>query len=42
MRRAERMEGVLPPFKVARYAQIENKIRAAIKYELAVAIPLVD
>jgi hypothetical protein len=32
---------VLPARKVARYLQIENKIRAAIKYELADAIPLV-
>ncbi len=27
--------------KVARYLQIENKIRAVIKYELADGIPLV-
>jgi hypothetical protein len=27
--------------KVARYLQIENKIRAAIRYDLAGAIPLV-
>jgi hypothetical protein len=27
--------------KVARYIQIENKIRAAIRYELATGIPLV-
>jgi hypothetical protein len=33
---------VLPPKKVARYLQIENKIRAAIKYELAGEIPLVQ
>jgi hypothetical protein len=33
---------VLPPKKVARYLQIENKIRAAIKYELAGGIPLVQ
>jgi hypothetical protein len=32
---------VLPPKKVARYFQIENKIRAALKYELAGEIPLV-
>jgi hypothetical protein len=32
---------VLPGRKVARYMQIENKIRAAIKYELAEEIPLV-
>ena len=32
---------VLPASKVARYLQIENKIRAVIKYELADGIPLV-
>ena len=32
---------VLPPIKVARYLQIENKIRAAIRYELAATIPVV-
>ena len=30
----------VPPIKVARYYQIENKIRAIINYELASAIPL--
>lgn len=30
----------IPPIKVARYYQIENKIRAVINYELASAIPL--
>lgn len=34
--------GVLPATKAARYVQIENKIRAAIKYELAAGIPLVE
>jgi hypothetical protein len=33
---------VLPPMKVARYLQIENKIRAVIKYNLAAEIPLVQ
>jgi hypothetical protein len=32
---------VLPAKKVARYYQIENKIEAVVKYELAKAIPLV-
>jgi hypothetical protein len=32
---------VLPARKVTRYLQIENKIRALIKYELASEIPLV-
>ena len=31
---------VLPEVKVARYYQIENKINAALMYELAVKIPL--
>jgi hypothetical protein len=31
---------VLPLLKVARYYQIENKIRAALNYELAAGIPL--
>ena len=34
--------GVLPAAKAARYIQIENKIRAAIRYELAAGIPLVQ
>ena len=38
---AARLERVLPGKKVARYLQIENKIRAAIRYELADGIPLV-
>jgi hypothetical protein len=36
-----KLSQVLPPKKVARYFQIENKIRAALKYELAGEIPLV-
>ena len=31
----------IPAVKVARYLQIENKIRAALRYELAAAVPLV-
>jgi hypothetical protein len=31
----------LPPVKIARYLQIENKIRIALLYELAAAVPLV-
>jgi hypothetical protein len=38
---AARLARVLPGKKVARYLQIENKIRAAIRYELAAGIPLV-
>jgi hypothetical protein len=33
---------VLPATKAARYIQIENKIRAALRYELADGIPLVE
>lgn len=36
-----KLNGVLPATKVARYIQIENKIRAALRYELAAGIPLV-
>jgi hypothetical protein len=39
---ATRLSAVLPGKKVARYLQIENKIRAAIRYELAAGIPLVQ
>jgi len=38
---AARLGRVVPPKKVARYLQIENKIRAAIRYDLARGIPLV-
>ena len=37
-----RLEKVIPGVKVARYIQIENKIRAIVKHELAGQIPLVD
>ena len=37
-----RLEKVVPGAKVARYLQIENKIRAIVKYELAAQIPLVE
>jgi Spy/CpxP family protein refolding chaperone len=37
---AEKLEKVLPYSKVARYLQIENKIRALIRMELAQQIPL--
>ena len=33
---------VLPGRKAARYLQLENKIRAALRYELASSIPLVE
>lgn len=38
---AGKLEQVLPATKVARYIQIENKIRAAVRSELAQRIPLV-
>jgi hypothetical protein len=37
-----KLSKVLPPKKVARYLQIENKIRAVVKYELASQVPLVQ
>jgi hypothetical protein len=37
-----RLTKILPEVKVARYIQIENKIRALIRYELAEFIPLVE
>ncbi len=37
-----KLAAVLPATKVARYLQIETKIRAAIKYDLADNIPLVQ
>ena len=37
-----KLEQVMPGMKVARYLQIENKIRSIIKYELAAEIPLVE
>ncbi len=39
---APKLSKVLPQKKVARYLQIENKIRAAVKYELAKGVPLVQ
>jgi hypothetical protein len=39
---AAKLKGVLPGKKVARYLQIENKIRAAIRYDMAANIPLVE
>ena len=39
---AEKLGKVMPEKKVARYLQIENKIRAVIRYELADRIPLVE
>ena len=36
-----KLSKVLPPKKVARYLQIENKIRAVVKFDLAKEVPLV-
>ena len=37
-----KLSKVLPGRKVARYVQLENKVRALVKYELAAEIPLVQ
>ena len=37
-----RLEKAIPGVKVARYLQIESKIRAVVRYELATQIPLVQ
>jgi hypothetical protein len=39
---ATKLGKVLPATKVARYLQIESKIRAIVKFELAAQIPLVN
>jgi hypothetical protein len=39
---APKLSKVLPVKKVARYLQIENKIRALVKYDLAQGVPLVQ
>ena len=42
LRSFRNLNKALPPKKVARYLQIENKIRAVIKYDLAATVPLVQ
>lgn len=37
-----KLSKVLPGRKVARYLQIENKIRAVVKYEIAAEVPLIQ
>jgi hypothetical protein len=37
----KRFSGILPPKKVARYFQLENKIQSVIDYDLAKKIPVV-
>lgn len=39
---AQKVLAVLPAVKAARYVQMENKVRAVIRYELAANIPLVN
>jgi hypothetical protein len=39
---APKLAKVLPAIKVARYLQIENKIRAVVKYDIASGVPLVQ
>ena len=39
---AQKVLAVLPATKAARYVQIESKVRALIRYELAANIPLVE
>ena len=36
-----RFQKVLPPRKVARFYQLENKLRAALNYQLAQDVPFV-
>jgi hypothetical protein len=38
---APKLGKVLPTRKVARYLQIENKIRAVVRYDIAAGVPLV-
>jgi len=38
---AQKLDAAIPSTKVARYLQIENKIRALINYGLAEEIPLI-
>ncbi len=39
---AAKAMAALPAAKAARYIQIENKIRAAVRYEIAASIPFVE
>ena len=39
---APKLAKALPSIKVARYLQIENKIRAVVRYDLAQGVPLVQ
>jgi hypothetical protein len=39
---AKRLEGVIPEVERARYIQMERKIRALVRYDLAASIPLAE
>jgi hypothetical protein len=39
---ARRLKGVIPGIETARYLQIENKIHAVVKFDLAESIPLAE
>jgi hypothetical protein len=39
---AKKLTGVIPTSKIARYLQIETKVRAAIKWDMAKSVPLVQ
>ena len=39
---APKLKKVLPAIKVARYLQIENKIRAIINFDIAAQVPLIE
>ena len=39
---APKLNKVLPAIKVARYLQIENKIRAIINFDIAAQVPLIE
>jgi hypothetical protein len=38
---AKKLSGVIPPAKIARYLQIETKIRSAVKWDMSKNIPLI-
>ena len=38
----DRLDGIVPAMKAVRYLQMENKIRAVIRFDLAANIPLVE
>src|SRR5262249_13987214 len=39
---AKKLSGVITPAKIARYLQIETKIRSAVKWDMAKNIPLIQ